>query len=55
MMETAVKELGVECVGDCSERVKGCVMETAAKELGVMWVMETTLKELGGGVCWRLL
>ena len=26
MMETAVKELGVECVGDCSERVRGwCV------------------------------
>ena len=30
------------CVGDCSERVKGwCVLETA-------------VKELGGGVCWRL-
>ena len=28
------------CVGDCSERVKGwCVLETA-------------VKELGGGVCW---
>ena len=25
MMETAVKELGVECVGDCSEGVRGGV------------------------------
>ena len=30
------------CVGDCSERVKGwCVLATA-------------VKELRGGVCWRL-
>ena len=61
MMETAVKELGVECVGDCSERVRGGVMETAVKELGgsvcetetamkelgVVCMMETAVKELG--------
>ena len=35
VMETAVKELGVVCVGDCSERVRGvCETETAMKELG---------------------
>ena len=26
VLETAVKELGVECVGDCSERVRGWCM-----------------------------
>ena len=58
----------MECVGDCSERVRGGVMETAVKELGgSVCETETAMKELGGGVydgdcservrggvCWRL-